>query len=93
VAIPSLAEEDAKRPNRERESLVGECSRLVNRMKAAFVRLGIRGFNPKLKKAPERLGALRTPEGEQRTPGSGAAKLAAIPAGESPADVGVQSMS
>ena len=30
VAIPTLAEEDAKRPNRERESLVGECSRLVN---------------------------------------------------------------
>ena len=58
VAIPTLAEEDAKRPNRERESLVGECSRLVNRMKAAFVRLGIHGFNPKLKKAPERLGAL-----------------------------------
>ena len=31
VAIPTLAEEDAKPPNRERESLVGECSRLVNR--------------------------------------------------------------
>jgi hypothetical protein len=30
---------------------------------------------------------------ESRTYGSGAAKLAAIPAGESPADVGVQSMS
>jgi transposase len=68
VAIPSLAEEDAKRPTRERESLVGECGRLVNRMKAAFVRLGIRGFNPKLKKAPERLDALRTPEGESIPP-------------------------
>jgi transposase len=68
VAIPSLAEEDAKRPTRERESLVGECGRLVNRMKAAFERLGIRGFNPKLKKAPERLGALRTPEGESIPP-------------------------
>ena len=73
VAIPTLAEEDAKRPNRERESLVGECSRLVNRMKAAFVRLGIRGFNPKLKKAPERLGALRTPEGEPIPPNTVAA--------------------
>jgi transposase len=61
------------RPNRERESLVGECSRLVNRMKAAFVRLGIRGFNPKLKKAPERLGALRTPEGEPIPPNTVAA--------------------
>ena len=73
MAIPTLAEEDAKRPNRERESLVGECSRLVNRMKAAFVRLGIRGFNPKLKKAPERLGALRTPEGEPIPPNTVAA--------------------
>ena len=64
VAIPTLAQEDAKRPNRERESLVGEQSRIVNRMKAALARLGIRGFNPKLKKAVERLDGLRTPEGE-----------------------------
>src|ERR1700680_374330 len=49
VAIPTIKDEDAKRPNRERESLVGEQSRIVNRMKAALVRLGIRGFNPKLK--------------------------------------------
>src|SRR3990172_6673093 len=68
VAIPSLAEEDAKRPNRERESLVGEQSRLVNRMKATLVRLGIRGFNPKLKKAADHLEGLRTPEGEQIPP-------------------------
>ncbi len=68
VAIPTLAEEDAKRPNREREGLVGEAGRLVNRMKAVFVRLGIRGFNPKLKKAAERLEALRTPEGEPVPP-------------------------
>src|SRR5262249_8243870 len=31
VAIPTLAQEDAKRPNREHESLVGERTRLVNR--------------------------------------------------------------
>src|ERR1700726_3222395 len=68
VAIPTLAQEDAKRPNRERESLVGEQSRIVNRMKAALVRLGIRGFNPKLKKAVERLDGLRTPEGEPIPP-------------------------
>ena len=64
VSIPTIDEEDAKRPNRERESLVGERSRLVNRMKAALVRLGIRGFNPGLKCAPARLETLRTPEGE-----------------------------
>jgi transposase len=73
VAIPALAEEDAKRPNREREGLVSEASRLVNRMKAAFVRLGIRGFNPALKKAAERLEALRTPEGEPVPPNTMAA--------------------
>jgi len=51
VAIPTLEEEDAKRPNRERENLVGECTRI-----------GIRSFNPKLRNAAERLESLRTPE-------------------------------
>src|SRR6267378_1270173 len=37
VAIPTIKDEDAKRPNRERESLIGEQSRIVNRMKAALV--------------------------------------------------------
>ena len=37
-------------------------------MKAALARLGIRGFNPKLKKAVERLDGLRTPEGEPVPP-------------------------
>src|SRR6266513_4824453 len=64
VAIPSINDEDVKRPNRERESLVGEQNRIINRMKATLIRLGIRGFNPKLKKAAERLEGLRTPEGE-----------------------------
>ena len=64
AAIQSLREEDAKRPSRERESLVGEQSRLVNRMKATLIRLGIRAFNPKLRYAEQRLETLRTPEGE-----------------------------
>ena len=68
VAIPSIKDEDAKRPNRERESLVGERSRIVNRMKAALIRLGIRGFNPKLKRAAGRLDGLHTPEGEPIPP-------------------------
>ena len=62
VAIPTLEEEDAKRPSRERESLVGERTRIINRMKSALARLGIRGFKPALRKAPQRLEALRTPE-------------------------------
>ena len=63
VAIPSIEDEDAKYPHRERENLVGERTRVINRMKATLVRLGIRGFNPKLRKAAERLADLRTPEG------------------------------
>ena len=63
AAIPTLEEEDAKRPKREREQLVGKRTGIVNRMKAALVRLGIRGFNPKLRKAPQQLATLRTPEG------------------------------
>jgi transposase len=63
AAIPSLEQEDAKRPSRERESLVGERTRIVNRMKGALARLGVRGFKPTLRKASERLETLRTPEG------------------------------
>jgi len=68
VAIPSINDEDAKRPNRERENLVSEQSRIINRMKAALIRLGIRGFNPKLKRAAGRLEDLRTPEDEPIPP-------------------------
>jgi transposase len=63
VAIPTLAQEDARRPNREHETLVKECGRVVNRMKATMARLGIRGFNVKLRKAVEKLAGLCTPEG------------------------------
>ncbi len=63
VAVPTIDEEDAKRPSRERENLVGERTRIVNRMKAALIRLGIRGFKPELRRAPKKLDDLRTPEG------------------------------
>jgi transposase len=63
VAIPTLEEEDARRPSRERESLIGERTRIINRMKAALIRLGIRGFKPELLKAPQRLEAQYTAEG------------------------------
>jgi transposase len=68
AAIPTFEEEDAKRPNRERENLVGVRTRIINRLKGTFIRLGIRGFNPKLRKAPERLATLRTPEGQAIPP-------------------------
>jgi transposase len=61
--VPTIAEEDAKRPNRERECLVGERTRIVNRMKATLARLGVRNFKPTLRKAAERLATVYTPEG------------------------------
>src|SRR5262245_7312421 len=68
AALPTLAEEDAKRPHRERETLIGEQTTIINRIKATLSRLGIRNFNPKLKKASERLEHLYTPEGEPIPP-------------------------
>src|SRR5213595_893340 len=61
--VPTIAEEDAKRPNRERDSLVGERTRIVNRIKSTLARLGIRNFKPILRKAAERLATVHTPEG------------------------------
>ena len=63
AAIPTLAEEDARRPNREHEHLVGERSRIINRMKATMIRHGIGNFNVKYRKAAERLEEVRGPEG------------------------------
>src|SRR3984957_5854720 len=68
VAIPTIEEEDAKRPSRERESLVGERTRIINRLKADLTRLGIRGFKPHLRKAPQLLTSLRTSEDQPIPP-------------------------
>ena len=68
AAVPTLDEEDARRANRERECLVGERTRIVNRIKAGLVRLGVRGFKPTLRNAAERLETLRTPEGAPLPP-------------------------
>jgi transposase len=63
VAIPTAEEEDAKRPNRERGNLVTDQTRIVNQIKAILARFGIRTFRPTLRKAAEKLDALRTAEG------------------------------
>ncbi len=68
AAIPTLAQEDAKRPSREHVSLVTERTRLVNRMAATLVWLGLPKVNIKLRRAGEHLAALRTPEGEPVPP-------------------------
>jgi transposase len=45
VAIPTVEEEDARRPNRERGNLVTEQTRIVNQIKAVLTRFGIRTFS------------------------------------------------
>src|ERR1700739_31669 len=44
VEIPTMKDEDAKRPNREHDSPIGGRSRIAHRVKVALVRLGIRGL-------------------------------------------------
>ena len=51
VAIPTVVQEDARRPGREREELVTERTRVTNTIKAELALWGIRGFKPGLKKA------------------------------------------
>jgi transposase len=63
VAIPTIEEEDARRPNRERGNLVTEQTRIVNQIKAILTRFGIRTFRPALREVEENLERLRTAEG------------------------------
>jgi transposase len=63
VGVPTIEAEDARRPGREREALVAERTRIVNRMKAGMARLGVHGFKPHLRSAPKKLPSVRTPEG------------------------------
>src|SRR5260370_26115022 len=66
--VPTMAEEDAKRPNLERDCLVGERTRIVNRINATLALLGIRDFKPTLRKAAQRLATVHTPEGMRLPP-------------------------
>jgi transposase len=68
AAIPTIEEEDAKRPHRERESLVAERTRIVNRIKGCLGRLGIRTFKPTLQRARDLLPTLCIPEGAPLPP-------------------------
>jgi transposase len=74
VAIPTIEEEDAKRPNRERDSLVTEQTSIGNQIKAILTRFGIRRFRLKLRKAEQQLKELRTAEGSL-LPGNTRAEL------------------
>src|ERR1043165_9879508 len=68
AAIPTLEEEDARRPNREPAGLVGERTRIVHRIKADLARLGFCDFTPTVGVASLPLEALLTPEGAASPP-------------------------
>jgi transposase len=59
AAIPTVAEEDARRPTRELETLIREQTRAVNGIRSTLIRFGIRTFKVKLRQASKHLEALR----------------------------------
>lgn len=71
--VPTIADEDAKRPHRERESLLKERTATINRMKSILTQFGVRNFKPGLRKAAEKIDAVRTPEGVPLPPNAVAA--------------------
>ncbi|MBG0808251.1 transposase [Methylosinus sp. H3A] len=60
VMIPEEAEEDARRPSREREELVRERIMLTNRIGAILATVGVEDYNPLRRDRRVRLEALRT---------------------------------
>lgn len=67
VHVPTIAEEDAKRPHREREHLVQERTRVENRILALLATQGIRR-RPSLRNWAEELAAVRTGDGRPLPP-------------------------
>src|SRR5215469_17020753 len=61
--VPTVAEEDGRCPHRERETLIKQRTSTANRMKSVLIQVGVRNFNPSLRKAPKKLDSVRTPEG------------------------------
>jgi transposase len=78
VAVPTREAEDGKRPLRERDRLVSDATRLVNRIKRLLMLHGIAKCNPRAKSAIPRLRVLRTAEGEPLPPHTLAELLRAI---------------
>src|SRR5690348_17041671 len=82
--VPTIAEEDAKRPNRERECLVGERTRIVNRIKRPWPGWAFAtsnqpgaGLPPRRRGAVERLATVPHPGGHAaaaKCPGRAAAR-------------------
>ena len=64
VPIPDVAEEDGRRPVRERQGLIGERLALLNEIDGLLATLGITDYRPLRQDRRARLAALRTPEGD-----------------------------
>ncbi len=66
--IPTEAEEDGREPGREREALVVARLKVENQIGSQLIRFGIEGFNPRLKKAAQKLEDLRNSDGRPLPP-------------------------
>jgi len=64
VRVPDEADEDARRPTREREELVRERISLTNRIGATLATLGVDDYNPLRRDRRTKLETLRTPLGK-----------------------------
>jgi transposase len=65
VVVPSVAEEDARRPGRERARLLGERTAQSNRISGLLATQGVYGYRPLCAERWERLAALRRADGQE----------------------------
>lgn len=63
LRVPTVEEEDARRPHRERQNPIKERGRHVNRIKGLCAQQGILGYEPMRADRHERLAELRTHDG------------------------------
>ena len=68
VQVPTPAQEDARRPHRERERLVRERIQHVNRVQGLLATQGVRGFRPMRRDWRQQLDQLRTGDGAPLPP-------------------------
>jgi transposase len=64
VAIPSEADEEARRANREREDLTRERRSIVNKIDGILATLGIKGYKALRRDRREQLNCARQPDGD-----------------------------
>jgi transposase len=68
VPVPSVEDEDARRPGRERQDLLKARLAIENRITSLLATLGIRDYVPTRRDRWTRLEALRTPQGDLLPP-------------------------